>query len=35
MGAGKPVQVLQLHLPSILEHAVKNMMGFTPLFELP
>lgn len=35
MGAGKPMQVLQLGLPSILEHAVKNLMGFTPLSELP
>lgn len=35
MGAGKPVQVLQLGLLSISEHAVRNLMGLTPLFELP
>lgn len=35
MGAGKPVQVLQLGLPSVLENAVNNLMGFAPLFDLP
>lgn len=35
MGAEKPVQVPQLGVPSISEQAVKNLMGFTPLFEIP